>query len=198
MTHGVQGRGRRHHPAGPQHGRAGRLRVPEGRARPGRRRCAPASTSRRAAAAGAGALAERRSACCTARTTAPRAAWPSASPSAPWAGDDRWGIDVELTRRPAAAPLLFGEAQGRIVVVRRPMSPTGSSRGRAPACRLRVIGRVGPWDGRFVLRRPARRRVDLPVASLHEVWSTAIPRLMERRRRRRNDAGDGRGHCARI
>jgi phosphoribosylformylglycinamidine synthase subunit PurL len=96
-------------------------------------------------------------------------------------GDERWGIDVALDDELATAPLLFGEAQGRIVVSCVPESAAEvvaeATRGGVPA---KVIGRVGARGGRFQLRASSGVAIDLPVASLHEVWSTAIPRLMER------------------
>jgi phosphoribosylformylglycinamidine synthase subunit PurL len=96
-------------------------------------------------------------------------------------GDDRFGIDAELPDALPAAALLFGEAQGRIVV-----SCGGgmvddiiatAARMDVPAS---VIGRVGAPGGAFRLRTAGSAAIDLPVASLHEVYFTAIPRLMER------------------
>jgi phosphoribosylformylglycinamidine synthase subunit PurL len=96
-------------------------------------------------------------------------------------GDDRWGVDVELTDDLGASPLLFGEAQGRIVVSCAAEDAAGivavAGDAGVPAT---VIGHVGPRAGRFVIRTAGEAHVDLPVESLHEVWSTAIPRLMER------------------
>jgi phosphoribosylformylglycinamidine synthase subunit PurL len=97
------------------------------------------------------------------------------------AGDDRWGIDCALHDDIGAAALLFGETQGRIVVSASPGSAQAivaeAERMGVPAA---AIGTVGPRDGRFVIGTGGAAHVDLPVASLHEVWSTAIPRLMER------------------
>jgi phosphoribosylformylglycinamidine synthase subunit PurL len=97
------------------------------------------------------------------------------------AGDDHWGMDVELNDALGAAPLLFGEAQGRIIVScsqdNADAIVAAAGAAEVPAA---VIGRVGERGGRFVIRTPGEAKVDLPVASLHEVWSTAIPRLMER------------------
>ena len=42
-----------------------------------------------------------------------------------------------------------------------------------------MIGIVGAPHGQFVLRT-ARAAIDIAVEALHEVHSTAIPRLMER------------------
>jgi phosphoribosylformylglycinamidine synthase subunit PurL len=96
-------------------------------------------------------------------------------------GDDHWGVDIELHDELGAAPLLFGEAQGRIVVSCAPGHADAivamAADGGVPAS---VIGRVGARGGRFVVRTQGEAGIDLPVASLHEVWSTAIPRLMER------------------
>jgi phosphoribosylformylglycinamidine synthase subunit PurL len=97
------------------------------------------------------------------------------------AGDDVFGIDVELADDLPAAALLFGEAQGRIVVscaaadVEAVVAAAGSM--DVPAA---VIGRVGARDGGFRVRTAGTAAVDLPAASLHEVYFTAIPRLMER------------------
>jgi phosphoribosylformylglycinamidine synthase subunit PurL len=99
------------------------------------------------------------------------------------AGDDQFGIDVELTDALPTAPLLFGEAQGRIVVScaadRADAVIAAAAAADVPAA---VIGTVGDRGGRFVLRPAgtAGVAVDLPVAHLHEVYFTAIPRLMER------------------
>jgi phosphoribosylformylglycinamidine synthase subunit PurL len=97
------------------------------------------------------------------------------------AGDARWGVDVELHDTIPAAPLLFGEAQGRIVVSCAPAAAetviATAARMGVPAARL---GSVVRRHGRFVVRVAGRGLIDLPVSSLHEIWSTAIPRLMER------------------
>ncbi|CAN5852841.1 phosphoribosylformylglycinamidine synthase subunit PurL [soil metagenome] len=97
------------------------------------------------------------------------------------AGDDRCGIEVELQDALPAASLLFGEAQGRIVVS---CPPDLASAVIATAAEMNVpatrLGTVGAPGGRFMIRTAGQATVDLPVDSLHEVWSTAIPRLMER------------------
>jgi phosphoribosylformylglycinamidine synthase subunit PurL len=97
------------------------------------------------------------------------------------AGDELFGVDVELQDELAAAPLLFGEAQGRIVVSAAAedaaaIIETAASMG-VPAA---VIGSVGQHRGQFRIRTSGPAVVDLPVESLHEVYFTAIPRLMER------------------
>jgi phosphoribosylformylglycinamidine synthase subunit PurL len=92
-----------------------------------------------------------------------------------------FGCDVELHDDLDAAALLFGEAQGRIVVsCAADASGEVISLAREVGVPSAVIGRVGEMDGRFVVSTSRAAPVDLPVASLHEVWSTAIPRLMER------------------
>jgi phosphoribosylformylglycinamidine synthase subunit PurL len=97
------------------------------------------------------------------------------------AGDDMFGIDVQLADDVAAAALLFGEAQGRIVVscaaanAEAVIAAAGSM--DVPAA---VIGSVGKRGGSFRVRTAGTAAVDLPVASLHEVYFTAVPRLMER------------------
>jgi phosphoribosylformylglycinamidine synthase subunit PurL len=96
------------------------------------------------------------------------------------AGDGRFGIRVEVRDALPLAPLLFGEAQGRIVVSCPPSDADAvvAAAGAAgvPAA---VLGTVGEADGAFVIRA-GDATLDLPVASLHEVYFTAIPRLMER------------------
>jgi phosphoribosylformylglycinamidine synthase subunit PurL len=96
-------------------------------------------------------------------------------------GDDHWGMEAALPDDLGAAPLLFGEAQGRIIISCRPdlADAVIAQAGRigVPAAR---IGTVGPQGGSFRISTAAGAEVSLPVASLHEVWSTAIPRLMER------------------
>ncbi|HSJ08044.1 MAG TPA: phosphoribosylformylglycinamidine synthase subunit PurL [Longimicrobiales bacterium] len=96
------------------------------------------------------------------------------------AGDDRFGIDVDLRDALPLAPLLFGEAQGRIVVSCS-TSDTDAVVAAAGAAGVpaAVLGTVGAADGAFVIRAGSAT-VELPVASLHEVYFTAIPRLMER------------------
>jgi phosphoribosylformylglycinamidine synthase len=95
--------------------------------------------------------------------------------------DELFGIDVQLDDELEPAPLLFGEAQGRIVVTCSPADRETvlaiASKHGVPA---RVIGKVtGEDEPRFVLAtRDAA--IDAPVADLAEVWRTAIPRLMER------------------
>ena len=95
--------------------------------------------------------------------------------------DDVLGIDVQLDDELEPAPLLFGEAQGRIVVTCSPADRETvlaiASKHGVPA---RVIGKVtGGEQPRFVLAtRDAS--IDTPAADLAEVWRTAIPRLMER------------------
>jgi phosphoribosylformylglycinamidine synthase subunit PurL len=96
-------------------------------------------------------------------------------------GDDRFGVDIELADSLPAAALLFGEAQGRIVVSCGPGMVediiAAAASADVPAA---VIGRVGEHDGTFRLRTAGVAAIDLPVASLHEIYYTAIPRLMER------------------
>jgi phosphoribosylformylglycinamidine synthase subunit PurL len=96
-------------------------------------------------------------------------------------GDDHFGIAVELPDPLPAAALLFGEAQGRIVVSCTP-EHAGEviSAAAALAVPALVLGQVGARDGRFLLGTAGAARIDLPVESLHEIYFTAIPRLMER------------------
>jgi phosphoribosylformylglycinamidine synthase subunit PurL len=96
-------------------------------------------------------------------------------------GDERWGVDVELTDDIDAAAALFGEAQGRIVVSCAPDGVAGViARAAAHGVPATVIGKVGERDGHFVMRSRDGARVDLPVGHLRDVYFSAIPRLMER------------------
>jgi phosphoribosylformylglycinamidine synthase subunit PurL len=91
------------------------------------------------------------------------------------------GVNVQLNDDLDPAALLFGEAQGRIVVSCAADDAAGvieTARGMDVAAE--VIGTVGAADGEFNLRTRGAAAIALPVASLHEVYSTAIPRLMER------------------
>lgn len=92
----------------------------------------------------------------------------------------RLGVEADLSAwasLPARA-LLFGEAQGRVIV------STGSpeavlataARAHVPA---RVIGTVGASDGRFRVRY-AGGMLDTTVATLAEAFHDAIPRIMTR------------------
>jgi phosphoribosylformylglycinamidine synthase subunit PurL len=97
------------------------------------------------------------------------------------AAEPMYGIDCELHDELDPAALLFGEAQGRIVV-----SCSAEHAGKVVAEAERmdvpatVIGRVAAAGGTFRVRTAAGAVIDLPVASLHEVHAMAIPRLMER------------------
>jgi phosphoribosylformylglycinamidine synthase subunit PurL len=90
------------------------------------------------------------------------------------------GIDVALDDRLDAAALLFGEAQGRIVLsCAAEHSDTvveAAARMKVPA---RIVGRVTE-HGQFIMRTAAGADIDLPVASLDEIYTTAIPRMMDR------------------
>ncbi len=91
------------------------------------------------------------------------------------------GVAVELEDALPGAPLLFGEAQGRAVVSCGPAELErvleAARRHGVPAAR---IGSVGEPDGRFVVRSRSAAAIDAAVGELHEVWSTAIPRMMDR------------------
>ena len=97
------------------------------------------------------------------------------------AGEPMFGVHIELKDDLDAAPLLFGEAQGRIVVS---CAEADAARVVEQALSMQVpaevIGAVGEAAGEFSITTTSGARVALPVASLHEVHSTAIPRLMER------------------
>ncbi|HET9983582.1 MAG TPA: phosphoribosylformylglycinamidine synthase subunit PurL [Longimicrobiales bacterium] len=95
--------------------------------------------------------------------------------------DHPFGVDVELDDEIHGAALLFGEAQGRVVVSCAPQHLDRvlavADRNGVPA---RRIGTVGEQDGRFVVRTRTAPAIDVPAADLAEVWATAIPRMMER------------------
>jgi phosphoribosylformylglycinamidine synthase len=97
------------------------------------------------------------------------------------AGDRMFGVDIELRDDLDPAALLFGEAQGRIVVscgAEKSAEIIEAAHGMGvPAA---IVGNVGTVNGGFNVRMGAGAAIALPVASLHEIYSTAIPRLMER------------------
>jgi phosphoribosylformylglycinamidine synthase len=94
------------------------------------------------------------------------------------AGVDRLGVDVQLDEALSAPALLFGEAQGRIVV-----SCAVDSVAKVVAIAeqhgvtARHIGDV--TADRFRIVAPGAR-VELAPEQIAEAWHTAIPRLMER------------------
>jgi phosphoribosylformylglycinamidine synthase len=97
------------------------------------------------------------------------------------AADLQPGMDIALDDALDPAALLFGEAQGRIVVSCAAENASAvigvAARMRVPG---RVIGNVTERRGRCVVRTGSDAGIDLPVASLYEIFTTAIPRLMER------------------
>ncbi|HEY0808670.1 MAG TPA: AIR synthase-related protein, partial [Longimicrobiales bacterium] len=78
------------------------------------------------------------------------------------------------------AGLLFGEAQGRIVIS---CAPGNAERVKTIAARhgvpAQVIGNVGEVNGRLVVSA-GDVRIDVEIAKLSEVYREAIPRLMEK------------------
>ncbi|HEX6306715.1 MAG TPA: phosphoribosylformylglycinamidine synthase subunit PurL [Longimicrobiales bacterium] len=95
-------------------------------------------------------------------------------------GETMFGIDVELRDELDPPPLLFGEAQGRIVVSCAAEDASAVIAAAAEAgVPATLLGTVGDADGAFRIRMRTAA-IDLPVSSLHEVHATAIPRLMER------------------
>ncbi|HEX2217621.1 MAG TPA: hypothetical protein VHG35_02375, partial [Gemmatimonadales bacterium] len=75
--------------------------------------------------------------------------------------------------------LLFGEAQSRVVVSCRAedagrLVEHFAARG-VPAA---AIGRVGPVDGRLVIRTPGAA-IEVPAADLAAIYYRAIPRRMD-------------------
>jgi phosphoribosylformylglycinamidine synthase len=97
-------------------------------------------------------------------------------------GETNFGLDVELAGTIATAPLLFGEAHGRIVVscvpscVERVLAI--ADKHGVPVAEIGAVGESGA-NVRFIMRTPTVT-IDVPVHDLEEVWSTAIPRLMDR------------------
>ncbi len=90
------------------------------------------------------------------------------------------GVDVDLTpwaHLPERA-VLFGEAQGRIIVSTGAPADVVAAAGRhgVPA---HVIGRVGARDGTFRMRLGSGVAAT-PVATLAEAYHEAIPRIMTR------------------
>ena len=88
------------------------------------------------------------------------------------------GADVTLDDALAPAPLLFGEAQGRVVVSCAAADAEGVlAVAQGAGVPARRIGRVG---GETFTLRTGSAVVQAPVDHLREVYETAIPRLMER------------------
>ncbi|HLU24885.1 MAG TPA: phosphoribosylformylglycinamidine synthase subunit PurL [Longimicrobiales bacterium] len=89
------------------------------------------------------------------------------------------GVDVELSDALPTAALLFGEAQGRIVIscaeehVEEVLR--AADRHGVPAAR---IGTVGEPGGTFTIRTP-EAEIRAPIAELAEIYHTAIPRIMD-------------------
>ncbi len=90
------------------------------------------------------------------------------------------GIDVTLEDDLAVAPLLFGEAQGRIVVScaaeRVEEVLAVAERHGVPA---RRIGTVGEVDGTFSIATAAGPGIELPAARVAEAYYAAIPGVMD-------------------
>jgi phosphoribosylformylglycinamidine synthase len=97
-------------------------------------------------------------------------------------GETNFGLDVELADTIATAPLLFGEAHGRIVVSCTPSNVESvlaiADKHGVPAAEIGAVGE-NRANVRFTVRTPTVT-IDVPVHDLEEVWSTAIPRLMDR------------------
>jgi phosphoribosylformylglycinamidine synthase II len=93
-------------------------------------------------------------------------------------GERLLGATIELKDALPPAALLFGEAQGRIVIS---CAPANVERVRTLAQRHGVpatqIGTVGEVNGRFQLSG-AGVSVDIEIDSLSDFWRNAIPRLM--------------------
>jgi phosphoribosylformylglycinamidine synthase len=89
------------------------------------------------------------------------------------------GVDVTLADDLAVVPLLFGEAQGRIVVSCAPEQVDEvlaiAARHGVPATR---IGSVGAQNGSFRIETAGPVGIEAPVTELAEVYYGAIPALM--------------------
>jgi phosphoribosylformylglycinamidine synthase subunit PurL len=94
-------------------------------------------------------------------------------------GERPFGVDVGARRRAAARALLFGEAQGRVVLSCAPEALDGLLKAAAehgvPAAR---IGTVGAPDGAFRIRTE-RAVLEASIADLAHVYGAAIPRRMD-------------------
>jgi phosphoribosylformylglycinamidine synthase len=92
------------------------------------------------------------------------------------------GANVQLADDLPPAALLFGEAQGRIVISCAPANVERvlklAQRHGVPAAQ---IGTVGEVNGRFTLSGSGGVAVDVDVDELSQIWRSAIPRLMEGR-----------------
>ena len=90
------------------------------------------------------------------------------------------GATIALTDALTPAALLFGEAQGRIVISCAPGNVERvlkiAARHGVPATQ---IGAVGDVNGRFVLSG-AGVTIDVEIEKLSEVYREAIPRMMEK------------------
>ena len=91
-----------------------------------------------------------------------------------------FGVDVALQDDLAVVPLLFGEAQGRIVVscdaskVEEVLAV--AERHGVPAARIGTVGEAG---GRFEVRTAGGSGIDAAVGELAEAYYQAIPRIMD-------------------
>jgi phosphoribosylformylglycinamidine synthase subunit PurL len=95
-------------------------------------------------------------------------------------GSRPFGIEVTLEDDLAPAPLLFGEAQGRVVVSCRPehVEPLRSlaERHGVPAT---VIGAVGAPGGSFRIATRHAAPLEAPTEELARIYYSAIPRRMD-------------------
>jgi len=96
--------------------------------------------------------------------------------------EDAFGVDAAIDSPLALAPLLFGEAQGRIVVSCAAQSAESvlavAARHGVPAAAIGTVGRAGAEE-RFRLSAGGTT-MDLSVAAIAEAYETAIPKLMDR------------------
>ena len=93
------------------------------------------------------------------------------------------GVDVTLADTLDAAPLLFGEAQGRIIVSCAPFDVEAvlglAQKQGVPAARIGTVRAGAATNTTFRISTPGIT-LEVAVADLAEVWTSAISRLMDR------------------
>ena len=99
--------------------------------------------------------------------------------SALGAGEGGFGLDASLDDDHPPVALLFGEAQGRVVLSCAPEDEARvlelAERHGVPA---RAIGTVGAADGTFRIETPTAS-VEAPVEELRELYFGALPSIMD-------------------
>ncbi len=99
--------------------------------------------------------------------------------SALGAGEDGLGLDVELEDDLPPVAVLFGEAQGRVVVSCAPQDAEAVlARAEDHGVPARRVGTVGAPDGTFRVRTPTGH-VEATLAELRDIYFGALPRMMD-------------------